>query len=90
MVFKRLYCPLGGVDAVVVWFNELDRAIALCHVCLDGCGCLIVRDVEHGFVPLVSQHLMNLLECVQDVTVGSGDEWEGKDIISVIVVSHKK
>ena len=41
------------------WFlkvcNELDRAILVCHVCLDGRGGLIVRDVEHGFVPLVRQ-----------------------------------
>lgn len=71
MVFERLYRSFGGVDAMVVWLDELGHAILLLHECLDGRGGLIVCDVENGFVALVRQHMMDLLECVKDITVGS-------------------
>ena len=50
MVFERLDGPFGRIDAMVVWLDELGRAILLLHECFDGRGGLIVRDVENGFV----------------------------------------
>jgi hypothetical protein len=54
MIFECLNRPFGGVDTMIVWFNQLDRAVLLLHECFDGCSSLIVCDVEDGFVPLVS------------------------------------
>ena len=53
MVFERLNRSFGGVDAMVVRFDELDRAFVLLHECFDGCSGLIVGDIEDGFIPLV-------------------------------------
>jgi hypothetical protein len=59
VILERLYCSFSGVDALVVWLDELDRAVLLLHECLDGRGGLVVCDIEDGFIPLVRQHLMH-------------------------------
>jgi len=69
MVFERLYSSFGGVDSMVVWFNELDVSILFLHEFLDGGGCLIVGDIECGFVPLVGKGIEHLFECLHNVTV---------------------
>jgi hypothetical protein len=53
VILESLNCAFSGVDAKIVWLDELDRAILLLHECLDGRGSLIVGDIEDGFIPLV-------------------------------------
>lgn len=53
MIFERLYCSFRGVDAMIVRLDELDRTVLLLHEGFDGRGCLIVSDIEDGFIPLV-------------------------------------
>lgn len=69
MVFERLYSSFGGVDSMVVGFNELDVSFLFLHEFLDGGGCLIVGDVECGFVPLVGKGIEHSFECLHNVTV---------------------
>jgi len=69
MVFERLYSSFGSVDSMVVGFNELDVSILFLHEILDGGGCLIVGDIECGFVPLVGKGIEHLSECLHNVTV---------------------
>jgi hypothetical protein len=69
MVFESLYCPFCGVDSMVVGLNELYCSILLLHEVFDWFGCLIVGDVECGFVPLGGEGFEHVFECLHDVTV---------------------
>ena len=69
MVFESLYSSFSGVDSMVVGFNELYFSTLLLHEFLDWCGCMIVGDIECGFVPLVGKGIEHLFECLHNVTV---------------------
>lgn len=51
---------------------------------------MVVHDVEDGLVTFFGQHLVHLFECLEDLTVGSGDEWKGENIVSVIIICNEK
>ncbi len=44
-ILEGLDGSFGGVDMVVVWFNELDAELLGCEVGLDSFYCLIIHDV---------------------------------------------
>ena len=53
VIFKRLDCTLGRVDAMVCWLYKLSSAIFLLEEGLDWFGALIVGDFECRLVPFV-------------------------------------
>jgi hypothetical protein len=46
VVFEGLYCAFGGVDAVVIWLDELYGAVLFLKEGFDGGTGLVVGDVE--------------------------------------------
>jgi hypothetical protein len=49
MIFERAYCPFGGIDTVIVWFNQLKGGTAVGDGPFDCSGGFIVEDIEAGF-----------------------------------------
>ena len=92
MVLESLYGPFGGVDSMVVGLNKLDFSILLLHEIFDRFGCLVVGDVECGFVPLGGEGFEYLFECLHDVIVrsGSDSDRDDKDVVRIVRVSNKK
>ena len=68
VIFEGLNGPLGCIDAVIVWFDELHIAVVGLHKCFDWGRCLIVGDIENGLVTFVCKHVMDLFECCHYVT----------------------
>ena len=60
MVLERLNGTFGGIHAMIVGLDKLDRSVVLLHEGFDWRGCLIVGDVEHWGVSLVREQLMHL------------------------------
>ena len=54
MIFTRLDCTLGRVDAMVRWFYKLPCASILLDEGLDRFSALNVSDVECRLVPFIS------------------------------------
>ena len=72
MVLECLYCPLGGIDAMVVGLDDLPGTVVIFEECFDGgCG-LIVRYIEHGFMSFRGEVLEDCLECRNDMLAGVG------------------
>ncbi len=90
VVFESLYSSLCGVDSMVVGFHELHFSVLLLHEILDGLGCLVVGDIECWLVAPGGEGLEHLLESFHNVTVRSGVDREGKDIVGVVRVRDKK
>ncbi len=45
MIFKCLYSAFGGVDAVIVGFNEQEVALLSCEEAFDLFACLFIHDI---------------------------------------------
>ena len=57
MFFEGANGTFGGIDVMVVWWDQLNLHFVLFGVFLNGLGALIVHDVEHRLV----------LPCLQNV-----------------------
>ena len=69
VVFERLDRPLGGVDAVIGWFNKLPFAVLLFEVRFERRGGLVVGYVESGLVSFAGKVSKNVVECFNDAVV---------------------
>jgi hypothetical protein len=72
MVLEHLYCPLGGIDAMVVGFDDLPGTVMLFEECFDGGSGLIVCYIEHGFMSFCGEVVEDCLECRNDMLAGVG------------------
>ena len=75
---------------MVVWLNELDCSVLLVHEIFDGCCCLIISDVKCRLESFVGEDFEDGFECGHDVTLCCGCDGDGKDVVRIVSISHKK
>ncbi len=51
-ILEGLYGPFGGIQPVIMHFDELELALLLHQECFDVLCGLVVHDVYFGLVPL--------------------------------------
>jgi hypothetical protein len=89
MLFERCNRVLGGVDPVIVGWDEVDAHMVALDVCFDGLGAFIVHNVEHGRIPTGIEVGKNVCVHCNHGTIGFGRHGTDKDGLQVINVCHK-
>ena len=89
MILECLDVPFCRVDAVITRLDKVPLASLRFQEFLKGPCRLVVCDIKRGFVPSVFEFLKYLLECLYDGGVGYIFDWDGEDIICIIVVCHE-
>ena len=90
MIFKCLDGALGSVHTMVVWFHKLNFAVVGGEELFYGCAGLVISDIEHGYETIVSEHCVDLFEGVEDNRIGGDGNWNGKDVVGIVVVCHEE
>ena len=89
MILECLDGPFRRVDAVITRLDKLPLASLRFQEFLEGPCRLVVGDIKCGFVPFIFELLKYLLECLYNGGIGYILDWEGEDIIRIIVLCHK-
>ncbi len=89
MLFESCHHAFGGVDPVIVGWDEVDVNMVVLDVCFDGLGALIVHYVERGCIPTGVEVRKNVCEHCNHGIVVYGRHGANKDGIQVVNVCHK-
>ena len=90
MVFKGLDGPFGGVNPVVVGFDDLEGAPFVAEEVGNWCAGLIVGHVEERAISAGCEVVVDLFEGGDDGIIGRGRYGNCEDVICVIVVCDKE
>ncbi len=89
MLIESCNCAFGGIDPVIVGWDEVDVHIVVSGVCFYGLGVFIVHYVERGCIPVGIEVDKNVCECCNHGTIIFGRHGMDKDGIKVINAHHK-
>ena len=78
------------VYSVLWWFNKLQFAIFLCHVCFEGARRLVISDVDLGFESFRCQFSEHIVECSYYQCICHIVDGSCEDVVSIIVVRNKQ
>ena len=89
MFFEGANGTFSGIDAMVVWWDQLNFHLVLFDVFLNGLGAFMIHDVEHRQVLLCLQYVEDFREGGNDGCVGVVWHWADDDGVKVINVCGK-
>ena len=90
VIFERLDGAFHGIDLMVVWLHKLHHSILGFHEGLDRCRSLVIHDIEGWRETFFGQGIEDTFECCDDVRALRGHDWDGKNIVSVVVVRNEE
>jgi hypothetical protein len=89
MLFESCNRAFGGVDPVIVGWDEVDVHMVASDVCFDCLGAFIVHNVERGGIPAGIEVGKNVREHCNHGTIGFARHGVDKDGIQVVDICHK-
>jgi len=88
VIFKLLYRSLCCIYSVVVWLQKLPFALFCFQKCLQWSCCLVVRHVQHRFVPVLFHFIKYLLHCLHYCFVFKVTHFLCLDEVIIIIIRH--
>ncbi len=89
MFLKSSDGVFGGVDVMVMRWDQLDGHLVGSDVFLDHFGAFVVHDVQHWLVVLSPQNIEDLGDGSNEGGIGAGSHWADNDGIEVIYVGNE-
>jgi hypothetical protein len=89
LVFEGLDGSFCSIDAMVVWFYQLDVYFFAVDVLLYCLGALNIHDIELWFVSTRFQFFNDFFECGDHGFICATGHWSDNDGINAVEICHK-